>query len=101
MPYKVKFTQTFDKSHQDAFLAIEQKFIELEKREPSLAKGRRYVPVFGREPTNTLIWEAEVATIEDAAALLKSIEQNEGHDALLEEQIGYMKDYYMEVWKEL
>ncbi|NLT97957.1 MAG: hypothetical protein GXW96_07405 [Christensenellaceae bacterium] len=101
MAYKVRFTQTFDKCDQDAFLAIEAQFAELEKNEPSLVKGRRFVPVFGREPTNTLIWEAEVGTLEEAAALLRSIERNEGHDALLEKQIGYMKDYYMEILKEL
>jgi hypothetical protein len=101
MPYKVRFTQTFDKCDQEAFLAIEAQFAELEKTEPSLTRGRRYVPVFGREPTNTLIWEADVASLEEAAALLRSIQQNDGHDALLEKQIGYMKDYYMEVLREL
>ena len=101
MGYKLKFTQTFDKCDQEAFLALEKKFIELEFNEPALVKGRRYVPVFGKEPTNTLIWEAEFPTLEEAVALLQRIEQSAGHDALLEEQIGYMKDYYMEILREL
>ncbi len=101
MAYKLKFTQIFNKADQEAFLAIEKKFIELEHTDPTLVKGKRYVPVFGREATNTLIWEADFPALEDAVAMLKKLEQSAGHDALLEEQIGYMKDYYMEILKEL
>lgn len=100
MSYKLRFVQTFDKSGSKAFLDLEQKFIQLERTQ-QIKTGRRFLPVMGRMPTNTLIWEAEFNSMESALSTLKEIEENADHDALLDEQIIYMKDMYIEIYKEL
>jgi|GEM_PF-511219 len=101
MGYKLRFVQTFDKKDSDAFLRLEQKFITLEENSPGMARGRRYVPVMGREGTNTLVWEADFSAMEDAVACLKALEENTEHDELFEEQVVYMRDAYVELYREL
>lgn len=101
MVYKLRFVQNFDKSNADVFLTLEKKFIELEKKTPEMKVGKRYMPVIGKEPTNTMIWEAEYDTAEEAFEALRIIENSDEHDALLEEQIRYMRDAYVELYKSL
>ena len=100
MAYKMRFVQEFDKKDSEAFLAIEQRFIELEEKTPEMKNGRRFAPVMGRSPLNTMIWEAEFETLEGAIAALKVIEDSGEHDILLGEQIRYMRDNYVEIYKE-
>ena len=59
MAYKMRFVQTFDKANSERFLELEKGFVALEKKTPEMKVGRRYVPVVGKEATNTMIWEAE------------------------------------------
>lgn len=101
MPYKMRFVQYFDKKDADEFLKLERKFIELEKRTSSMANGKRYVPVIGREPTNTLIWECEFASMESATTALKMLEESADHDMLLSEQIVFMRDTFVEIYREI
>ena len=101
MAYRLVFVQRYDRKDQERFVRLEQKFIELERRAQNLAPARRFQPVLGREPTNTLFWEAEVDSMSAAVALMEAIEDNKEHSELLEEQVGYMKDYYVEIMKEL
>jgi len=101
MSYKLRFVQHFDKRDSKAFLTLEMKFIELERNAPDLASGSRYIPVMGREPGNTLVWEAEFGTMEAAMAALKALEDDAGHDVLLDEQIVYMRDAYVELYRKL
>jgi len=101
MVYKLRFVQYFDKCDSDAFLTLEKSFIKLEEKTPEMKMGRRYIPVISREPTNAMIWEAEFDSMEDAIATLKIIEDNPEHDDLLNEQIKYMRDTYVEIYKEL
>ncbi len=101
MPYKMRFVQLFDKADSKRFLELERNFIELEKRTLEMKCGRRFVPVIGREPTNAMIWEADYATMEEATQALQAIENNSEHDLLLDEQIRYMRDAYVEIYREL
>lgn len=101
MMYKMRFVQYFDKSDSEAFLKLEKKFVDLENETPEMTNGRRYVPVIGREPTNCMVWEAEFPSMEAAVQALHTIEQNDTHDALLEEQIRFMRDTYVEIYQEL
>jgi len=101
MAYKLRFVQYFDKSDTNAFLTLEQKFIALEKQDASMACGKRYVSVMGREPTNTMVWEAEFETMKEAVSNLEKIETSSEHDKLLDEQIRFMRDAYVEIYKEL
>lgn len=101
MAYKLRFVQRFYKKDQELFLNLEKKFIELEKEDAQMPLGRRYLPVSAKEPTNTLIWEAEFPSLEAAAAALQTIEGNTAHSSLLEQQIGCMSETYTEIYKEL
>ena len=101
MVYKMRFVQTFDKGASKRFLELERNFIELEKRTPGMKCGRRFVSVTGREPTNTMVWEADYDTLEAAVEALQAIEGNTEHDKLLDEQARYMRDAYVEIYREL
>jgi len=101
MAYKMRFVQYFNKSESQAFLDLERNFIELEKKTPEMKIGRRFVPVIGREPSNAMIWEADYDSMEEAVAALQIIENNSEHDELLDEQIKYMRDAYVEILREL
>lgn len=101
MVYKLRFVQYFDKSDTEAFWKWEKKFVELEEKTPELKVGKRFAPVIGREPTNTMIWEAEYATMEEAVRVLETLEQNSEHDELLENQIKYMRDTYVELYQQV
>ena len=101
MAYRLRFVQRFDKKDMDIFLELERKFIEWEKSAEGIVPGRRFVPVSGRDPVNTLIYEADVPEMEDVMALMRAIDADEGHSALVEQQGIYMKDYYVEILREL
>jgi hypothetical protein len=101
MSYKMRFVQLFNKADSKRFLELERNFIELEKRTPEMKCGRRFVPVISREPTNAMIWEADYDTMEEAVKALQVIEGNTEHDLLLDEQIHYMRDAYVEIYREL
>lgn len=101
MVYKMRFVQYFDKKDSTAFLQLEKEFIRLEEKTPDMKNGRRYIPVIGREPTNTMIWEAEFESMEAAIMALKVIEESGEHDELLDKQIEFMRDTYVEIYKEL
>ena len=101
MAYRLRFIQRFDKKDSEAFLRLERKFMELEQEENALIVARRFVPITGKEPTNTLIWEADLPSMEDVISLMNSIEQDSSHDKLLEEQIVFMTDYYVEILREI
>lgn len=101
MAYKLRFVQYFDKSDTEAFWKWEKKFVELEEKTPELKVGRRYAPIIGREPTNTMIWEAEYDTMEEAVRVLETLDQNSEHDELLENQIKYMRDTYVELYQQM
>ena len=97
--YKLRLVQEIKKEYQDRFLELEREFVALEERDPTMPRGRRYLPVTGKEPTNTLIWEAEYETLEEAVRMLAVMEQNEEHTALLAEQIGCMRRTWTELYK--
>ena len=101
MVYKMRFVQSYDKRDEAAFLALEKSFIELEEKTENLKKGRRYVSVMGREAVNTMIWEAEYDSMEEAVRALKAIQENPEHDALLEKQVCFMRDSYVELYQQI
>ena len=101
MAYKLRFVQKIDQSKKSEFLALEKKFMELEQANPHLPQGRRFLPVTGKEPTNTLIWECEFPTMGAVTAQLQAIYDNPEHEVLLQQQIPYMQDSYVEIYEML
>ncbi len=100
MAYKLRFVQHFDKRHEKEFWECEKKFAELEKANPGLKRGRRFAPILGKEPVNTMIWEGEYESEKEALEALAYLSANDEHDKLLDEQIKYMRDNYVELYQE-
>ena len=99
MPYKLRFVQTINQSHKNEFLTLEKQFMALEKSNPHMPQGRRFLPVSGKEPTNTLIWECEFETMEAVVTQLQAIYDDPKHEELLKQQIPYMQDSYTEIYE--
>ncbi len=100
MAYKLRFVQNIDQPNKEKFLEIEKQFMEFEKNF-NMPQGRRFLPVTGKEPTNTLIWECEFETMELLTASLTAIYSHPEHDRLLALQTPFMKDSYAEIYEEL
>jgi hypothetical protein len=101
MAFKLRFVQRFESRHREEFMQLEKKFVELEQSAPDFPKGRRYTPYCGREPLNTLIWECDFPTLEEAQSALSFLEQDERHTVLYREQVVYFLESYAEIYKPL
>ena len=101
MAYKLRFVQAINQAKKNEFIAIEKEFIKLEQSNPGLPQGKRFLPVSGKNPTNTLIWECEFETLEELTAQLQAIYDNPIHEELLQKQIPFMLDSYIEIYEEL
>ncbi len=101
MPYKLRFVQRFSQEGREQFLKIEKEFIKLEKENSAFPQGKRYLPITGKEPTNTLIWEAEFETLQTLNATFQTIISNDTHEQLLKEQIKFMQESYVEIYESI
>ena len=101
MAYKLRFVQKIDQSKKNEFLEVERMFMAFEQANPHMPQGRRFLPVTGKEPTNTLIWECEFDTLEAVTAQLQAIYDNPEHEILLQQQIPFMQDSYAEIYEVL
>lgn len=98
MPYKLRFVQRISQENKEKFLELEREFINFEKKF-NMPQGKRYLPVSGLEPNNTLIWECEFETMELLLDQLNSIYTHPEHDRLLKLQIPFMQDSYTEIYE--
>jgi hypothetical protein len=101
MSYKLRFVQRFQESKRAEFLELEKQFAVLERTVCEFPKGKRYLPYSGREAANTLIWECEFETLEDAQKALAFLENDPRHEALYKQQSVYFIESYVEILKEL
>jgi hypothetical protein len=101
MAYVLRFVQRFRISDQDAFLELERKFAELEKKTAGAPRGRRMRPVAGREPGQTLIWEFEFPSLEKVHAALDGMAGDPEHGRLFALQSPMMLEAYTEIYEVL
>ncbi len=99
MAYKLRFVQEFEEGRRAEFLALEKQFAVLERENPAFPKGRRYLPLSGREPTHTLIWECEFETLDGAFAALKFLGSDPEHEALYDRQSKLFTRAYTEIYQ--
>lgn len=99
MGYKLRFVQKFQQSGQEEFMELERMFMKLEATLDEFPKGKRYVSYIGREPTNTLIWECEFSTLEEAIGAKVFLENDNRHEALFQKQVMFFVDSYVEIYK--
>ena len=97
----MRIIQQFDPAHEDEFMALEQKFDELEKKRPDYPRGKRMQPVSSVEPVNSLIWQCEFPDIETAFMALNFFNGDEGHETLYRQQVEFMKTIRIEFYKTL
>jgi hypothetical protein len=100
MAFKLRFVQRFKQYNRKQFLELERLFINLEEMQNDFPKAKRYIPVTGKEPANTMIWEAEFDSLEAACKALHIIESNTTHEELLGKQSEYMLDSYTEIYQQ-
>lgn len=99
MSYKLRFVQHFRQENAKEYLELEKTFVELEASAKDFPKGRRYMPVTGKEASNTLIWESEFNTLKEAQDALALILTDTRHEALFQKQVPYILDTYTEIYK--
>ncbi len=100
MAYVLRFVQRFRAKDDAAFMALEARFADLERRK-GWPEGRRSRPFAGREPGNTLIWEREFATLEEVNRTLATLAGDPDHARLLKRQIPYFLEAWTEVYEVL
>lgn len=99
MTHLLRFVQRFEPGHREEFLDLERRFVELERDDPGLPKGKRYLASLGREPQNTLIWECEFASLTAALDGAAAFDAHPRHDELFALQVPYIIESYTEVYE--
>lgn len=99
MPYKLRFVQKFSVKGKEAFLEIEKQFDQFETVYPEFPKGKRYLPVSGRESLNTLIWECDFETLDELVKAHSFLNADNRHEELFKKQAEYMVDCYTEIFQ--
>jgi hypothetical protein len=97
MAYVLRFVQRFRPADERAFMALERQFARLERRKRGLPRGRRSRPYAGREPANTLVWEAEFPTLAAAQDAVARLAADRDHDRLLKRQLPLFQEWWTEI----
>ena len=74
----LRLVQRFQHSKREEFIALEKEFAQLEHR-GILPRGERLMPILGRDPGNTIIWQRRFENLAEAEAALKLFEQSRTH----------------------
>lgn len=99
MKYKLRFVQRFKQEYIREYLELEKEFERLEAETAEFPKGRRYLPVTGREPSNTLIWESDFDSLEAAQEGLNTLLKDDRHEELFKKQSRFILGTYTEIYK--
>jgi hypothetical protein len=100
MAYVLRFVQRFRAMDEAAFMELEARFAALERRK-GWPEGRRSRPFAGREPANTLVWECELATLDEVNRTLATLGRDPDHARLLKRQIPFFLEAWTEVYEVL
>jgi hypothetical protein len=101
MAFILRFVQHYQPSNQRAFLDVEAKFKDLERRCPNFPQGKRYAPLASGEPTHTLIWECEFPSLNDVQRALAQVAADQTHTDLFKEQSPYITGMRTEIYQVL
>jgi hypothetical protein len=99
MSYKLRYVQIFKQEFAKEYLAIEKKFEEYEQTNPEVPKGKRYIPCAGRDASNTLIWECEFSSLEEAQRAQAFFISDSRHEDLFQQQAKYILGTYTEIYR--
>jgi hypothetical protein len=91
----LRLVQRFQHSKKDEFMTLEKEFALLEDR-GILPRGERLMPISGRDPGNTIIWQRRFESLAEAEKALKLFETNAEHTELANKQ----KHFFEGTWTE-
>jgi hypothetical protein len=94
----LRLVQRFQHAKSDEFIALEKGFSQLEHR-GILPRGERLIPISGREPKNTLIWQRRFESLAEAEAALKLFDTNPEHTELANKQKHFFEDMWVEFYE--
>ena len=93
--------QEYAVGDREAFMELETRFADMERRRPDWPKGRRLQAYASGEATNALIWEAAFPTLADALAALTRIEADDEHAELSQRQAPLITRARTEIYETL
>jgi hypothetical protein len=96
----MRLIQQYHPSHKQEFHALEQQFAQLEHHS-SLPRGERLVPISGREPANTVVWQCRFDSLCAAEEALKQIKDNAEHTELANKQRPMFQQSWVEFFEVL
>ena len=96
----MRLVQQYHPSHKQEFHALEKQFAQLEHR-GILPRGERLVPISGREPANTIIWQCRFESLADAETALKRIDASADHTELAKKQHPMFQQSWTEFYEVL
>ncbi len=94
----LRLVQRFQHSKREEFIALEKEFAQLEHR-GILPSGERLMPISGREPGNTIVWQRRFESLAEAEAALKLFETNPEHTELANQQKHYFEGTWVEFYE--
>lgn len=65
MSYILQFVQKYQESAAEEFFNLEAELKELERCFPEFPQGRRCQLLSEGQPTNTMVWKGEFASLDD------------------------------------
>ena len=99
MSYKLRYVQVFKQEKAKEYLAIEKQFAEFEVKYAEFPKGKRYIPCAGRDSSNTLIWECDFPTLEEAHKAQAFFLTDSRHEDLFQKQSEFIVATYTEIYR--
>jgi len=99
MSYKLRFVQKFQLGNTKEFLEIEKQFEAFEQKYPDFPKGKRYLPLTGTMPSNTLVWECDFNSLEELQKAHQFLMSDDRHEDLFRKQAQYIIDAYTEIYQ--
>jgi len=94
----MRLIQQYDPAHKQEFHALEKQFAELEHR-GLLPRGERLIPISGREPANTIVWQCRFDSLAAAEAAMKKIDASDGHTELAKKQHPMFQQSWVEFYE--
>ncbi|MGC2195020.1 MAG: hypothetical protein WA628_10130 [Terriglobales bacterium] len=94
----LRLVQRFQHSKKEEFIALEKEFAQLEHR-GILPPGERLMPISGREPGNTIVWQRRFESLAEAEVALKLFETNPEHTELANKQKHFFEGAWVEFYE--
>ena len=100
MAIVMRLIQRYDPLHKLEFHALEKQFAELEHR-GILPRGERLIPISGREPANTIVWQCRFESLCAAETAMKKIDASDEHTELAKKQHPMFQQSWIEFYEVL